>query len=149
MAKDTSTENRGHPISAFARRIEADLSDLVETQTWSMEDTEIGGTAHLLARVEAQVAALNRRVLLEADRRDVAADTGGTSTANWFAHNSKLTRSGAHRRVRQAKALDAREQTRCALATGGLHLEQATVITHAVQALPTDKCNPETVALVE
>ena len=129
--------------------IEETLADLTDQTTWSMRDEDAREAVLLLTQLEAQVAELSRRVLAEADRRDVAADTGGTSMANWLAHTTKLTRTESNRRVKQAKALDTREQTRCALATGDLHLEQATVITHAVDSLPTDKCPPETVALVE
>ncbi len=149
MAKDTSTFDGGHPIAGAARRIEAELDALVETSTWSMAEAEVGDAALLLARLEWRVAELGRRVLGEADRRDIAAEKGGTSTANWLAHESKLTRTEAHARVRQAKALDHREATRSALAGGGLHLEQANAITHAVDKLPVEKCPPETQALVE
>ncbi len=149
MAKDTSTLNRDHPIVAGACLIEETLAGLADQNTWSMRDEDAREAALLLTQLEAQVAELGRRVLAEADRRDVAAQTGGTSTANWLAHTTKLTRTEAHRRVRQAKALDTWEQTRCALAGADLHLEQATVITQAVEALPADKCPPETVALVE
>ena len=149
MAKDTSTLNRDHPIVAGACVIEETLADLTDQTTWSMRDEDAREAALLLTQLEAQVAELSRRVLAEADRRDVAADTGGTSTANWLAHTTKLSRPEANRRVREAKALDAHERTRTALATGDLHVQQATVITHAVESLPADKCAPETVGLVE
>ncbi|GAB2766060.1 HNH endonuclease signature motif containing protein [Nocardioides salsibiostraticola] len=149
MAKDTSTLNRDHPIVAAACDIQANLAGVTDHTTWSMRDEDARETVLLLTELEAQVAELGRRVLAEADRRDVAGDTGGTSTANWLAHTTKLTRSEANRRVKQAKALDTHEQTRCALATGDLHVEQAEVIARAVESLPTDKCPPETVAAVE
>ncbi|WP_460810213.1 DUF222 domain-containing protein, partial [Nocardioides salsibiostraticola] len=149
MAKDTSTLNRDHPIVAAACDIQANLASVTGHTTWSMRDDDAREAVLLLTELEAQVAELGSRVLAEADRRDVAGDTGGTSTANWLAHTTKLTRSEANRRVKQAKALDTHEQTRCALATGDLHVEQAEVIARAVDSLPTDKCPPETVAEVE
>ncbi len=149
MAKDTSTLNRDHPIVAGACLIEETLTGLTDQTTWSMRDEDTREATLLLTQLEAQVAELGRRVLAEADRRDVAVQTGGTSTANWLAHTTKLTRAEAHRRVRQSKALDTWDQTRSALADGDLHLEQASVITQAVDALPADKCPAETIALVE
>ena len=143
MAKDTSKTNQDHPILGLLTRLQGDLKDLAEVSTCSMSDVEAREATLVAAQVEAQICELGRRALHEFDRRDVAADSGGTSTANWLAHSTKLTRSEAHRRVRQAKSLDVREQTRSALATGGLHVEQADVITHAVGALPTDKCAPK------
>ena len=99
MAKDISTLNRDHPIVAGACVIEETLADLADQTTWSMRDEDAREATLLLTQLEAQVAELSRRVLAEADRRDVAADTadtGGTSAANWLAHTTNLTRPGAH-----------------------------------------------------
>ena len=95
MAKDTSTLNRDHPIVAAACDIQTNLTGVAEQTTWAMRDDDARDTALLLVELEAQVAELSRRVLAEADRRDVAAATGGTSTANWRAHTTKLTKTGS------------------------------------------------------
>jgi hypothetical protein len=63
---------------------------------------------------------------------------GATSTANWV----------AHRTIRLAKALEAHEPTRTALAEGRVHVEQATVIARAVDDLPDD-LDPDLVAEAE
>ncbi len=149
MAKDTSTFDGGHPIVCAVAEVRASVGAAIEASTWSMSDDEVQESALALARLEAQVAELGRRVLGEVDRRDLAENLGASTTANWLAHATKLTRTEAHARVRQAKALDRREQTRVALAAGGLHLEQASAITHAVDKLPEEECPAETQALVE
>jgi len=70
----------------------------------------------------------------------VEADSGATSTANWWAHATKQTRVAAHRKTRLAAALGTEvfEPVRVALAEGRVLVDQAQVITAAIEALPAD-----------
>jgi hypothetical protein len=80
-------------------------------------------------------------VLAQADRSEVGADTGATSTANWLALETRLTRAEAHRRLRLARDLERRERSAAALAAGDVVPEQARVVLDAVAAvehLPDD-----------
>ena len=71
---------------------------------------------------------------------EVEAESGATSTANWWAHATRQTRAAAHRKTRLAAALglEVFEPVRVALAEGRLLVDQAQVIIAAVQALPED-----------
>ena len=93
-----------------------------------------------LARLAAQVAELQARVLGHADDLHLGDAEGATSTATWWAHASRQTRVAAHRQVRLATALaeDRYAPVRQALAAGELDAEQAQVIIRAIADLPTD-----------
>src|SRR5262249_50810210 len=83
-------------------------------------------------------AELEARLLAHAHRNEVAADGSATSTANWYAVTTQTTRPRAHALMRIARGLEAHEQTRAALATGQVNLEQAEVIPPALAELPAD-----------
>ncbi len=83
-------------------------------------------------------------MLAQAETRDVAAEVGATSTANWLAHETKLTRKEAHRRVRLARDLEEFPTTSAALAAGEVVAEQVHEICHAVARL--DKIPADLVA---
>ena len=53
------------------------------------------------------MAELKLRVAAHGERNQIGDDAGATSTANWWAHQTKATRTAAHRDVKLAKALDA------------------------------------------
>ncbi len=94
-----------------------------------------------LSALSSAVSAVDATVLAQADRSDVAAAAGATSTATWLAQATRSTRAAAHGRVRLANALDERPATASALGEGRLLVEQARVILDAVQAveqIPTD-----------
>ena len=89
-----------------------------------------------LARAEARLTELRLRVLVDADRNQVGADSGATSTPAWLAHETKTTRTAAFRDLHLAQKLDDRfHATRQALAAGRIDAEKARVVTSAVDAL--------------
>ena len=88
----------------------------------------------LRSRIEAHLFA----VVADADRADVAASAGATSTAAWVRAGSGVTGAEATRLVRQARAIESHPPTHTALAQGVIHTEQATVIVAAVDALPAE-----------
>jgi hypothetical protein len=91
-------------------------------------------------RLAAALAELEARIANHARTVQVEADSGATSTANWWAHATQQTRAGTHRKTRLASALAAEvfEPVRTALAEGRVLVDQAQVIVTAVQALPGD-----------
>ena len=103
-----------------------------------MDAAETTAAIHELSALAAQVAELQARVLQHADRTEVAAATGATSTANWHAHATKTTRAQAHRAMRLAQGLEDNDPTRTALAEGRLQVEQAEAILRALAELPGD-----------
>ncbi len=105
---------------------------------WSMDAAETTATLAEIQSAKAQLVELEARLLSHADRTEVAAATGATSTANWHAHATTTTRVAAHRSMRLAQGLEDHDLTRTALAEGRLHVEQAEAILRALADLPAD-----------
>ena len=140
MANTADTTDRGHPIRSAAAQIDDILKTVRDAPAWSMSPAETREAMVEATRLDAQLAELEARVAHHGQTVEVEADSGATSTANWWAHATKQTRAAAHRKTRLAAALgsEAFEPTRVALAEGRLLVDQAQVIVAAVEALPAD-----------
>lgn len=126
-----------HPITGFACRLREVLQSHRDTPTWSMTVDDQRTALVELARAEAQLAELRLRVLAQAERSDIAADSAASSTSAWVAEATRQTRGDSYRDLRLSQELDERfALTRDALAGGGCNLEQARVIVSAVKRLP-------------
>ena len=133
----TAIAHQPHPVTRALAGARDQLHSVAEVPIWSMDPTETTATIHELNALAAQVAELQARVLHHADRIDLATNTGATSTANWYAHQTRTTRPAAHRAMRMAKGLEDHDLTRAALAEGRVHVEQAEAILRALADLPT------------
>ncbi len=154
MKDDGSTTDWGHPISAAVTEARAGFTAVAEHAMWSLDTRTTRATLVEVSRLQAQVAELEARLMSHADEVDAGVETGATSTATWLAHATKLTRPAAARKASLAKALDSHSLTREALGRGDVHVEQARVITHAVDQLPDDAvvrelCEKHLIALAE
>ncbi len=154
MKDDGSTTGRGHPIRAAVTSCRREITEVAEQAMWSLDAAGTREVLVELTRLRAQVAELEARVVTHADEVEAGVSTGATSTATWLAHATKLTRQAAARKASFAKALDAHSLTREALGRGEIHVEQASVIVHAVDQLPQDAavrelCEKHLVALAE
>ena len=139
MASTADTTDRAHPISSGCPG-PTTLKSVRDAPVWSMSPAEAREAMVELTRLEAQIAELQLRVAHHGQTVGVEADSGATSTANWWAHATKQTRAAAHRKIRLAAALGSEgfEPVRVALAEGRLLVDQAQVIVAAVEALPAD-----------
>ena len=137
---------RRHPVAAVVARLHAELDAVTEVPVWTLGEAEAEALLLEATRLRARVAALELRVAGHADRVEVGLRHGATSTANWWAHASRLTRAEAHRRIRLARSLQTHEDVAAALADGELVEDQAVVITHAVDELPTALVDDDTIA---
>ena len=137
MSTTIRTESQAHPIARFSSRVHQVLDGLTDAPAWSMTPAEQRTVLVDLTRAEARLAGLRLRVLAAADRNDIAAESGATSTGAWLAHQTRQTRGAAHAEVKLALALDTGyPATRDALAAGLVDAAQAAVIVRSVQALP-------------
>ncbi|MGZ8738213.1 MAG: DUF222 domain-containing protein, partial [Nocardioides sp.] len=115
------------------------MDRLEETPAWSMTPEEQRTALVEIARAEARMAELKLRVYVSADRNEVGADSGATSTPAWLAHATKTTSASCHRDLHLAMKLDDRfEVTRGALAAGAIDVEKAAIVTAAVEALTNE-----------
>ena len=144
----TAIAHQPHPVTRALAGARDQLHAVAEVPIWSMDAAETTAAIHELNALAAQVAELQARVLHHADRTDVATNTGATSTANWYAHQTQTTRPAAHRKMRLSKALEKHDLTRQALAEGRIHTEQAEAILNALADLP-DNLDPELLTQAE
>ncbi|HET7357176.1 MAG TPA: DUF222 domain-containing protein [Nocardioidaceae bacterium] len=126
----------GHPVVAFVESLAAGLDRLGPVAAWSMTPAEQRRALVALERQQARLAELRLRVLAAADRNQVGADSGATSTPAWLAHATKTTRQACFRDLHLAEALDGDfEATRRALAAGEIDVDKARIIINAVRDL--------------
>ena len=140
MPATATNLDRAHPIGVAAALIDDILKDVRDVPLWSMSPAETRTTMVRLTRLHASLAELEARVAAHGQTVEVEADSGASSTANWWAHATKLTRAGAHRKTKLATALasEAHAPVRIALADGDLLVDQAEVIIAAIDALPAE-----------
>jgi hypothetical protein len=123
----------------FVASLSAALDGLAQVPLWSLTQ---GEEREALVEIRKQLNRLEEfelRLLVQADRDGVGADSGATSTPAWLAHATKITSAGCHRALHLAKKLDDRfEATRRALAAGVIDVEKATIVTAAVEALTAE-----------
>jgi len=148
-AMSTAPASYTHPVSAVVASVRGELGSVAGTPVWSMQSEELGATLVEVTRLHAQVAQLQLRLLAQAERVQVGTEVGATSAANWLAHQTSTTRPAVHRAARLATALEAHPDVDAALAHAELTVDQAWVITEAVDDLPTDRIAPDTVARAE
>ena len=111
-------------------RIVEVLKDVRDVPAWSMSSGETREAMVEITRLNAAMAELEARLVAHGRTAAVEAESGATSTANWWAHTTKQTRAGAHRKTKLAAALtrDLHGPVRDALADGGLLVDQAEMI---------------------
>ena len=126
-----------HPVPALVHWLRAELASLAGTPLWSLTAAEAADALLLLTQARSQLDELIMRMLRHAESVEVGTDLGAT-TANWWAHTSRLPRAEAHRTARLAEAMERHHAVAAALAAGHVHTDQARVIVDAVDDLPAD-----------
>ena len=94
-----------HAVARAVARMHAELDDIADASTWSMDPEETRATLVELTRLAARVGEAELRVAAHADAIEVGETAGATSTANWWAHMTRQTRGDAHRKVSLGTAL--------------------------------------------
>src|SRR3954467_7263162 len=118
-----------HPIVGFTRALAGALDRVLvhEPAFLSVEDKR--ALLVDLARQRARLDALELRVLAAADRDDVGAESGATSTGAWLAARTLTDRPETAAKVRLARALEERHRlTATGLAAGDHDRAHAAVI---------------------
>lgn len=140
----TPVSERTDPVHGFAGAALAALDRVAGAPAWAMTPGEQAETLVELSRVRARVEELSWRVLAAADRNQVGAKDGATSTAAWLGTATRATRVHTNAALRGALTLDdpVYTVTREAFAAGDLHPEQVWVIIRAIEDLPAEEVTP-------
>lgn len=115
-APDVSPAGPVHPILGFTRPLSGALDRVLTCEPAFLSTADKRMVLVELARQKARLEALELQVLAAADRDEVGAESGATSTGAWLAHTTLADRPETAARVRLARALDDTH----ALTAGGL-----------------------------
>ena len=131
----TGTTPATHPILGCAQAIGAALTEVADVDPLYMNPEQKAAALLALQRDSDRLAELQLRILATAE--DVAAVDAARDPAAWLAHHAKLDRGDARRRQHLARAVEARwHRLAEALRDGQVTVDQAHVITHALDDLP-------------
>ena len=134
----TAMAHHDHPVTRAMVEVRQKLADVAEVPLWSMGADQATSTLEEILAVEAQLAELKTRTLTHLEALEVPQQSGATSTGNWLAVRTNLTRATAFRTVRVAAGLGRYDQVREAMAQGRVHTEQVEVIVKALDDLLDD-----------
>lgn len=136
-----------HPIVACASDMSGLLKAVADVNPTFMSTEDKASALKGLARVEAQVAELRLRVLVDAG--DLAEQTAAKDAAGWLAQQTRVRFDVARADLALAVALDRLYPTlAAALRAGEVNVAQARVIVRALDALP-DSVDADTVTMAE
>ena len=127
---------RTHPVRAFARQLTVRLDQLAPTVVWSMSPADQRDTLIELAKAKSQLAALELRVLAEADRSGATDTEAACSAADRLAVQTQQVRRAVRSDLQLARALEGHDHLAEAMGHGEVNVPQARAITHALGRLP-------------
>ncbi|MGN6578303.1 MAG: DUF222 domain-containing protein, partial [Nocardioides sp.] len=128
-----------HQVVRFLDSLSGALDRLADAPLWSMTPGEERHALVAMRRQRARLEELELRLLAQADRDQVGADSGATSTPAWLAHQTKTGRAARFADLHLAQDLaDRFETTRQALAAGSIDSEKARIVIHAVKTLTAE-----------
>jgi hypothetical protein len=138
-----------HPIVGFTRALSGALDRVLVHDPVFLTGEDKKAVLVDLARQQARLDALVLKVLAAADRDDIGAQEGATSTGAWLAHTTLADRAETTGRVTLARALDdEHHETGAGLAAGDYSTVHAAVIARALADLPAD-LDPDVVVRAE
>ncbi len=127
-----------HPVTRAIAAARETFAAVAEVPLWPMDAGQAPTALEELLKHEAQQAELKSRLLAQLEALDVPKQSGATSTGNWLAVHTNLTRASAFRTARVAAGLERYDKVREAMAQRRVHAEQVEVIVRALDDLPDD-----------
>ncbi|MGH3730652.1 MAG: DUF222 domain-containing protein [Micromonosporaceae bacterium] len=128
----------GDCVAAALTDVHHILKGVSDTPLWSSTDAQITELLVEATRIRNQLAALELRIVAEADGRDIASRAAASSTPSWLRGTVNLSPAEAKRRVALATALNHLQPTRQALTDGSVSAPHAQVIARCVAELPDE-----------
>jgi hypothetical protein len=128
------------PVREAMASLRGALDDLGDLRLAAATEGEVVELVDALTEAQSRLMSSLTCTLREADHRRVGDAIGARTTGAWWAHRSRITRGEAGRVLGLAERLDAELHlpVASALSDGWLRVDQADVITRAVDALPAD-----------
>jgi len=88
----TAIANHPHRVASAIADARSELTSVAGVPVWSMDAEETAAAIADVTAAKAQLAELEARLLAHADRIEIAAQSGATSTADWYAVTTATTR---------------------------------------------------------
>ncbi|MGK5678238.1 DUF222 domain-containing protein [Actinoplanes sp. URMC 104] len=123
---------------AEVQQLSEDAAKLAAAALWTLADGEIVDCLQTAYRVEQAAAALQMRLVQQADSRGLPAAQGHRTTAGWLRSRLLLDPLPARELAERAEALRRRPVVEQALLDGHVDGRQASVIANVVEELPDD-----------
>src|SRR3954469_10755062 len=96
MTAEAWLPTRRHPVAEAVERLHLELDAIAASSTWSMTGEDAGATLVELTKLDARVTELRLRIAADALRGEAGGSAGATSTASWWASQTRMTRAAAH-----------------------------------------------------
>jgi hypothetical protein len=122
--------------TVLVEQARAALDELAAMPAWQLGDGELVASTQALYRLVTSANAEALRRLGEFDSRGLAPDAGSPTSAAWLTARLQMGIAPARKQVALAEALKARPVTAGALADGAVSVDNAVVVTSALDALP-------------
>jgi hypothetical protein len=127
-----------HPAVEAVAAIDAALTELAEAPLWSMPAADVARLVVAVERIDRRLEAAKVELLAQADRSDVAAQTGASSTVAWLRDVADVPVRVGRARLALHRELANRAITASAFSAGDIGLDAATAVCAAIEALPGD-----------
>jgi len=126
-------------LTVAITRVEAAYDALLSISPTTLSDEDLTRLVDATTRLADRSAGAVTAAVGEADHRRLGDAIGARHTGQWWARRSLLTRPEANRLTRLGRHLadELYAPVHAALAGGEVHADQASVIVHAVEAIPT------------
>src|SRR5689334_7359494 len=105
----TAIDTHQHPVTRALAGVRRELSSVAEAPMLSKAPEETIAAIRDVQAAKAQLAEVEARLVRQAEALDVPGQAGATSTANWLAHQTKVTRRSAFATTRLATSLEVHE----------------------------------------
>lgn len=125
-----------HPILACVAALDAALDQVADVQPIYLTTPDKRQAIVDLARLRARLAELELRVLSAS--AEVGDQSGARDAAAWVAHATRSDPRAARADAHLARAVDAHPLVAAGMRRGGVSVEQARVVVHALDELPSD-----------
>ncbi|MET0418959.1 MAG: DUF222 domain-containing protein [Actinoplanes sp.] len=113
-----------------------DVAKVAAAPLWSVPGPELPLLLQAVHRLQGQAAALEARIVHQAEIHSLPAAQGHRTTVSWLRSHLRIDQRPAYELVDQAKALATHPGIEQAVLSGDVDLRQAVVIAESVDAVP-------------
>jgi len=126
-----------HPAIEAVTAIDAALTELAAAPLWSLPAADVARLVVAAERIGRRLDAAKHELFAQADRSNVATQTGASSTVAWLRDVADVPIRVGRARLELHRKLTNRPITGTAFGTGDIGLEATTAVCATIDALPS------------